>query len=71
MTTSKPGRARGRVAIVEIAATESTPATLAVEVAFDGETLTIGDKSHPITDELRRLAVALLDEVRQSYDRNH
>ncbi len=69
--TSKPGRARGRVAIVEIAATESTPATYAVEVAFDGETLTIGSTSHPITDEVRRLAVALLEEVRQTYGTNH
>jgi hypothetical protein len=69
---SQSKRSSGRVAIVEIAATETTSAVLAVEVALNGETLTIADQNHTLSEEVRHLAVALLDQIRkeQSHDSN-
>jgi hypothetical protein len=66
--TPKPGASRGRVAIVEIAATENSPAVYAVEVVIDGETLTIADQNHALTQTVRDLTVALINQVRKEHN---
>jgi len=58
----------GRVAIVEIAATDHSPAVMCVEVVIDGETLTISDQGHNLSDSVRQLAQQLINTVRKEYD---
>ena len=53
----------GKVAIVEIA-TPGQPRVLLVEVALDGETLTISDKRLEMTDAIREAAQRLIEQVR-------
>lgn len=65
--TPNTRRVSGRVAIVEIAATDTTPAVYAVEVALEGETLTLSDQNHDLSDETRALAAALIQHVRTEY----
>ena len=62
--SKRPSRTSGRVAIVEIAATETSPAVLLVEVALDGETLTISDQDQTLSDTVRQLAQQLIEEVK-------
>jgi hypothetical protein len=62
--------ASAKVAIVEIAAPDGTVATTLVEISLDGETLTISDQQHTLTDELRELAHQLVDRVRTHYGTN-
>lgn len=57
----------GRVAIVEIAATDSSPAVVLVEVSLNGETLTISDEAHNVTNRIRALAHELINEVRNEH----
>lgn len=64
--TRKPGlNARGKVAMVEIAATDRT--TLLIEVSLDGQTLTITDETdaYPINDQVRALAAQLIAAVKE------
>jgi hypothetical protein len=57
----------GRVAIVEIAATDKSPAVIMVEASLNGETLTISEDRHNTTERVRQLAQELINEVRQAY----
>lgn len=56
----------GKVAIVEIAA-PGQPSVLMVEIALDGETLTISDDRHEMTDAIREAAQRLIEQVRTHY----
>lgn len=58
----------GKVAIVEIAATDMSPAVCLVEVSLDGETLTISDQTHDLSDAARALARQLIDLVRKEHN---
>jgi hypothetical protein len=58
---------RGKVGIVEISASATSPAVYLVEVCLDGETLTISDQAHTLTDAIRDLAAQLVAEVRTHY----
>ena len=62
--------ASGKVVIVEIAAPDGTIASTLIEIVLDGETLTISDQHHTLTDELRELAGQLVDKVRLYYGSN-
>ena len=66
--SKRPSRTSGRVAIVEIAATETSPAVLLVEVVCDGETLTISDQDRTLSDTVRAQARALMEQVRLEHD---
>lgn len=61
--------ANAKVAIVEIVAPDGTVATL-VEIAGDGETLTISGQEHTLTDEIRELTQQLVNKVRSHYGTN-
>ena len=52
----------GKVAIVEIATQDTR--VLMIEVALDGETLTISDEHQTMTDDIRAAAQRLIEQVR-------
>lgn len=62
--------ANGKVAIVEIAAPDGTVASTLVEISLGGETLTISDQAQTMTDDIRELAIQLVQQVRSHYGRN-
>ncbi|MCC6361863.1 MAG: hypothetical protein IT450_24270 [Phycisphaerales bacterium] len=53
----------GKVAIVEIATQGAR--VLMIEVALDGETLTISDEHQPLTVSLREAAERLIAQVKE------
>jgi len=53
----------GKVAIVEIATQDTR--VLMIEVALDGETLTISDEHQPLTVSLREAAERLIAQVKE------
>jgi hypothetical protein len=65
--TGKPGRSQGKVAMVEIAATDDHPAIMAVEVSLGRQKLTISDQHETIDTITRDLARRLIDHVRKEH----
>jgi hypothetical protein len=62
--------ASGKVAIVEIVAPDGTVASTLIEVTLNGETLTISDTTHDITDDICKLAKQLVEKVRSQHGSN-
>ena len=57
-----------KLAIVKIAATDHSPATLLIEVAFGDQTITISDQATTITDAMRGVAQHLIDLILNGED---
>lgn len=57
----------GQVAIVEIVATDQNRTVTMVEVSLNGETLTISDEAHNVTERIRQMATELINEVRNEH----